>query len=109
MNMKELNGKSEAAADLLALLANPHRLRILCELHGGERSVSQLEAVAGLSQSALSQHLAKLRAAEIVSTRREAQTIYYSVVDARVQTILTALYETFCAPEIKLGSRRRRT
>ncbi len=72
MNIQELTRKSTEASELLALLANPHRLRILCELHQGERSVSALEEVIGLSQSALSQHLAKLRAANIVATRREA-------------------------------------
>ena len=60
-------------------MANSHRLLILCELNNGERTVSALEAVVPLSQSALSQHLAKLRDYGIVSTRREAQSIYYSL------------------------------
>jgi len=96
MNIQELEDKSEQASQLLAMLANPHRLRILCELQRGERSVTQMETVVGLSQSALSQHLAKLRGAEIVTTRREAQTIYYSVADERVARLLAVLVELFC-------------
>jgi ArsR family transcriptional regulator, virulence genes transcriptional regulator len=98
MNIQDLNKQSEDASQLLTMLANPHRLRILCELHAGERSVSSLEHVIGLSQSALSQHLAKLRAADIVSTRREAQTIYYSVSDPKAAKLLSVLHDLFCAP-----------
>lgn len=97
MNIQELTSRSEDAARLLSMLGNPHRLRILCELHKGERSVSALETVIGLSQSALSQHLAKLRAAGLVSTRREAQSIFYSVADERAQKLLPVLYDIFCA------------
>lgn len=99
MNIDELTARSEEASRLLGLLANGNRLRILCELHHGERSVSSLEEAIGLSQSALSQHLAKLRAANVVSTRREAQTIYYSIADARTQQLLSLLYELFCKPQ----------
>jgi ArsR family transcriptional regulator, virulence genes transcriptional regulator len=98
MNIQELTARSEEASQLLSMLANPHRLRILCELHKGERSVSSLEQVIGLSQSALSQHLAKLRAAGLVATRREAQSIFYSVADERAARLLPVLYEIFCAP-----------
>ena len=106
MDIKELTAKSEEATRLLAVFANPQRLRILCELQQGERSVGALEAVIGLSQSALSQHLAKLRMAEVVSTRRESQTIYYSVSDARAVKLLAVLYEMFCAPQT--GSKQKR-
>lgn len=108
MNMQELISKSAEVADLLKALANPHRLRILCELHKGERSVSALQDKVGLSQSALSQHLAKLREAEIVTTRREAQTIHYAVGDARVAALLATLYEQFCAAEPAPTPKRRR-
>lgn len=106
MNIKELASSSEDAAALLKALANPHRLMILCELHNGERSVSALEAVVPLSQSALSQHLAKLREGGFVATRREAQTIYYSLADSRIVRLIGVLHELFCAPA---GSNRRRT
>jgi ArsR family transcriptional regulator, virulence genes transcriptional regulator len=98
MNIENLTKKSEEASTLLGLLANPHRLRILCELHKGERSVSHLEQVIDLSQSALSQHLAKLRAAEAVKTRRASQTIYYSIADQRLSRLLGVMYELFCGP-----------
>ncbi len=106
MDIKELASNSEAAADLLKALANQHRLMILCELHKGERSVSALEAVVPLSQSALSQHLAKLREGGFVATRRESQTIYYSLADRRVVRLIGVLHELFCAPA---GSQHRRT
>ncbi|MEQ1613191.1 MAG: metalloregulator ArsR/SmtB family transcription factor [Hyphomicrobiaceae bacterium] len=106
MNIQELTVRSEEASQLLSMLANPHRLRILCELHKGERSVSSLEQAIGISQSALSQHLAKLRAAGLVATRREAQSIYYSVADERAAKLLPVLYEIFCVPSVK--SRRKK-
>jgi len=99
MDIQDLTARSEQASQLLTLLANPRRLRILCALQEGERSVTALEAVVDLSQSALSQHLAKLRAAGIVSTRREAQSIYYSNADTRVARVLEVLAELFCKPE----------
>ena len=107
MDIKKLTEKSEEASRLLSMLANPHRLRILCELQRGERSVGALEEVVELSQSALSQHLAKLRSAEIVSTRRDAQTIYYSVSDARAAKLLAVLYDLFCASQADLKTKRK--
>jgi DNA-binding transcriptional ArsR family regulator len=109
MNIQELTSKSEEAAGLLAMLANPFRLRIMCELHKGERSVSALEAVIGLSQSALSQHLAKLRGAGLVKTRREAQTIHYSVQDERAARLLAVLYELYCTNPTAPGFKGRKT
>lgn len=99
MNMQELTSRSEEVAELLKAMSNSHRLLILCELTGGERSVSALEEVVGLSQSALSQHLAKLRESGIVATRRDAQTIFYSLADSRVAALMRRLYELFCAPQ----------
>ena len=99
MNIHELGVKSEEAARMLKALANPHRLRILCELQDGERSVTRLETAVGLTQSALSQHLARLREQGIVATRREAQTIYYRVADERAARLLAVLYDVFCAPD----------
>jgi len=106
MNMQELAASSAEAEDLLKALANSHRLMILCELKDGERSVTALEAVVPLAQSALSQHLAKLREGGFVTTRREAQTIYYSLSDARVARLIDVLHELFCAPA-KIRTRRK--
>lgn len=106
MNMQDLMTRSAEAEELLKALANTHRLMILCELRQGERSVTALEEVVPLSQSALSQHLAKLREGGFVSTRREAQTIYYSLADKRVARLIEVLHELFCAPA-KPQTRRR--
>lgn len=97
--MQALKSRSEDVADLLKVLANSHRLLILCELNNGERSVSELESMLPLSQSALSQHLAKLREHDIVTTRREAQSIFYSLADGRVRRLMATLYAEFCGPQ----------
>jgi DNA-binding transcriptional ArsR family regulator len=71
---------------------------ILCNLHQGERSVTKLQESVGLSQSALSQHLARLRADGLVTTRRESQTIYYSLATQNVSELIGLLYRLYCAP-----------
>ena len=78
-------------AALLRVLSNEKRMKILGYLSAGEQCVSELENVVGISQSALSQHLAKLRASEMVSTRREAQNIYYSIKEPSVQELINYL------------------
>ena len=91
-----LQAKADHVAGRLALVANARRLLILCELVQGERSVGALQSAVGLGQSALSQHLAKLREAGMVDTRREGQTIHYRISDPDVQVLMAALYEAFC-------------
>ena len=86
----------EQAEQMLKILANKNRLMILCSLQDGEMSVSELNEAVPLAQSALSQHLAALRKAQIVATRRESQTIYYRVIDKNVEAILATLYGLFC-------------
>jgi ArsR family transcriptional regulator, virulence genes transcriptional regulator len=89
--------QAAAAAGLLKLLANEHRLLILCLLSvRGETSVGELVAESGLSQSALSQHLARLRADGIVTFRRDAQTLYYRMADARAARVLERLKDIYC-------------
>jgi len=95
-NARELGAKAGQAAQLLTMLANERRLAILCELVEGERSVGELAETVGLTQSALSQHLAKLRAAGIVATRREAQTIYYRLDSAPAGSIMETLADIYC-------------
>lgn len=107
MNMQDLNSRSEEVAGLLKAMSNSHRLMILCELNNGERSVTALESVVPISQSALSQHLAKLRECGLVSTRREAQTIYYRVSDPRVAALMSTLYDLFCAPPTAKSKRSK--
>lgn len=91
-----LQDKAEHVAGRLALVANAKRLLILCELAQGERSVGALQAAVGLGQSALSQHLARLREAGMVGTRREGQTIHYRITDPDLEILMAALYEAFC-------------
>jgi len=82
---------AQDTTDLLWALANEHRLRILCLLEGGERSVGDLAQHLGLSQSSLSQHLARLRKAGIVATRREGVTIFYRIADQDALALAKAL------------------
>lgn len=93
-----LEARAEEAAALLASMANAKRLLVLCHLVEGERSVGDLANLAGLSQSALSQHLGKMRLQGLVTTRREAQTIYYSLASREVRAVLETLYGLYCAP-----------
>ena len=87
------------AARLLKALGNENRLMLLCLLVEGERSVGELNARLALSQPALSQHLAVLREDGLVRTRREAQTIYYSLVEGPAQRIIDTLHGIYCAGE----------
>lgn len=88
---------AEDAASLLKALAHPARLLVLCQLVEGESSVGDLQPLTGLSMSALSQHLSVLREMNLVSTRREAQTIYYALADGPAVGVLDALYAAYCA------------
>lgn len=92
----EMARQAGNAARFLKLMANPNRLMILCHLLDQELSVSELNAHLPLSQSALSQHLALLRNSGLVSTRREQQTIYYSLASEEVQAVMSVLYDQFC-------------
>jgi len=103
IHSKELMAKAREAARLLTALANENRLAILCELVDGERSVGKLVEAVGLAQSALSQHLAKLRAAGVVATRRDAQTIYYRLSSKAAGSLMTTLSEIYCRPRRRLS------
>ncbi len=99
MDLAKLEEKTEKASALLKALANEKRLMIVCILCKGEKNVGELEQFVGLSQSALSQHLARLRRDGVVDTRREAQTIYYSIKDPAVPKLLDclcAIYDGTC-------------
>lgn len=96
-----MEAKASDAAALLKLLSNPQRLMILCHLAAEkELSVGELVDRVGLSQSALSQHLARLRDERLVAFRREAQTLFYYVTDPRAEQVLELLQDMFC-PELK--------
>ncbi len=96
-NMAEFAAQAGAAASLLKELANEKRLMILCALiDRRELTVAELTAAADLSQSALSQHLARLREQNVVSFRREGASLYYRIADANVGRILKTLKTIFC-------------
>ena len=95
--MASLEQKAAEAARLLKLLANENRLLILCRLVAErEMPVGEIAAAVGLSQSALSQHLAKMREEGLVATRREAQTIHYRIADPDTRRILAVLKSIYC-------------
>ena len=98
-DVAKLEKKASHAADVLKSISNKWRLLILCQLVKGEKSVGEILETVDLSQSALSQHLAVLRETELVSTRRESQTIYYSIRGDEAPVILGALYDLYCAPK----------
>ena len=88
------------AAELLKLMSNKNRLLALCYLaEAGELSVGELTDRVGLSQSALSQHLAKLRDDGLVATRKEAQIVFYRICDPKAEQVLALLHQIFC-PEL---------
>ena len=104
-DIAEVQEKVAEVSATLRLLANEKRLLVVCRLAiAGEMSVGALAEAVGLSQSALSQHLARLRADGLVTTRREAQVLYYRISDPRVRRLLEALYGIYCA-ESETGSK----
>lgn len=91
-----MEGKAEQAARLMAALGQPKRLMALCRLVDTEMSVGALAESVGLGQSALSQHLARLRDLGIVATRRDGQTIYYRLASEDARRLIALLYDIYC-------------
>ncbi|MBZ0147670.1 MAG: metalloregulator ArsR/SmtB family transcription factor [Pseudorhodoplanes sp.] len=91
--------KAAAVADILHALGNERRLMILCKLvEWGEANVTTLAEAVGLSQSALSQHLARMRDEGLVTFRRESQTLWYRIADPRIEQLFATLHNLFCGP-----------
>ena len=95
----ELEIHADQAAAMLRSMGSKWRLLVLCNLVHGEKSVGDLQRIIGLSQSALSQHLAVLRRMKLVQIRRSAQTIYYRLSGREVTAILNTLYGLYCSPD----------
>jgi DNA-binding transcriptional ArsR family regulator len=95
VDVKNIEDNLTVAVNLLKALSNEKRLNIVCALYSGEKCVGELEKIVNLSQSALSQHLARLRRDGLVNTRRDAQTIYYSLNDKATESILQCLYDIY--------------
>jgi DNA-binding transcriptional ArsR family regulator len=91
------------ASEFLKAMAHPTRMFILCALIKGERSVTDLEGMLDMRQPAVSQQLARLRADDLVSTRRDGKNIYYQLARPEVVAVITALHEAFCARDEKTG------
>jgi ArsR family transcriptional regulator len=97
MDLKTFEARAGEATRLLKALANEKRLMILCKLiETGETNVSRLSEAVGLSQSALSQHLARMREEGLVAFRRDAQTLFYRIADPNVARVLSTLKSIFC-------------
>ena len=90
-----VNRNVKQASSILKAMSKPHRLLVICQLAGGEKSVGELEKIIGLSQSDLSQHLAQLRRQNLVKTRRQAQAIFYSLDGDEAAWLIDALHDIF--------------
>lgn len=99
LSPRDMQAYAREAAQFLRALAHDTRLMILCTLNGREMSVGALQAELGVSQSALSQHLAVLRAEGLVATRRQAQTIFYRISHPAAVSVIAVLADTFCPKE----------
>ncbi len=98
MGLERFQASAGDAARLLKALSNENRLMILCQIGEGERQVSDLQV--GLSQSALSQHLARLREDGLVSARRSGTAVFYRIADSAALKVIGILAEIFCPPEV---------
>jgi DNA-binding transcriptional ArsR family regulator len=96
MEIERMNAAASEASELLLAIANPKRLMILCHLLEQESTVTRLAEQLGMNQPAVSQQLARLRALRLVSTRREAQQIFYRVSSPEIRRILETLYDIYC-------------
>jgi DNA-binding transcriptional ArsR family regulator len=94
--IEQLETNATDAAALLKSLSNESRLLILCNLVSGEKCVGELNERIPLSQSALSQHLARLRKDKLVSIRKEAQTVYYQIASREAESVIEVLYNAYC-------------
>ena len=105
-DLAEFEKRALEVADILRALANERRLMILCQLvEYGEATVGSLVEAVGISQSALSQHLAKMRDEGIVTFRRDSQTLWYRIADTRIEELFATLHRLFCEPNKRKGKR----
>jgi len=101
LDPRVLEASAGRAAALLKALSNPHRLMVLCRLGEADCTVGELLAQVGLSQSALSQHLAVLREEGLVATRREGTSIFYRIADPAALKVIAVLIDIYCPPGAK--------
>jgi DNA-binding transcriptional ArsR family regulator len=96
LDFSEMQENAGKACGLLKAMANEARLMVLCQLIEGEKSVTDLQEAVGLSQSAMSQHLAVLREQDIVATRREGQSVFYRIANEHATAIMETLHREYC-------------
>jgi ArsR family transcriptional regulator, virulence genes transcriptional regulator len=96
INPEDMQASADEASELLKALANRYRLLIICQLIDGERSVGELADFLNIRDSTVSQHLALLRRDGLVASRRDGQTIWYSIASERARKLLETLYNIFC-------------
>jgi len=96
LNLESMQANAGALADLLKLLSNRNRLLVLCALVARDHTAGELEVLTGLSQPAISQHLAKLRKAGMVTTQKDAQRVIYSLDEPDVRAIIETLHSIYC-------------
>lgn len=97
MDLATFEKKADGVAQTLKAIGNARRLMVVCKLvEHGERMVGDLAADVGLSQSALSQHLARMRDEGLITFRRESQTLWYRIADPRTEALLATLYQLYC-------------
>ncbi|GLQ55116.1 ArsR/SmtB family transcription factor [Devosia nitrariae] len=95
---RAIKGKVDEASAFLKKLANPDRLLVVCALVEGERSVRELEDLLDIRQPGLSQQLAELRAADMITGRKDGKAVFYSLADPKVKAIIGTMYDLFCGP-----------
>jgi DNA-binding transcriptional ArsR family regulator len=98
LNLESIRNSAQQACRLMKVLSNPDRLLLLCQLTEGEKCVSELEELVGISQPTLSQQLGVLRNEHAVSTRREGKNVYYQICSSQTLAVMQVLYEQFCGP-----------
>jgi DNA-binding transcriptional ArsR family regulator len=106
MNVELMQKSASSAAEFLRSLANEKRLKIVCQLAGGEKSVGEICDALEARQSTISQQLALLRRDGIVKARKEAQTVFYSLADENTRRVIDLLYSLYCAPQAMRRARK---
>ena len=94
---RKMASAAQKASDLMKTLGHKDRLMVLCHLTAGEKSVGELAGLLDIPQSPLSQHLARMRKESLVTTRREAQTIYYSIASGEAEQFVSLMHELYCS------------
>lgn len=99
LDLEQMKRSADRASALMKTLGHRGRLMILCQLAAGEKSVGELSQLLDIPQSPLSQHLSRMRQEDLVTTRRDAQTVYYSLISGEAGEIIECLYGLYCASD----------